>query len=935
VDEDTYLNYDFDITEREQAEKSLQESETNFQALARNANDGIAVITAEGKHLFASQRAAEITGYSRSELLESVNTLDLIHPDLLEERKEYLQKRVAGEMVPTHYESILVTKDGHFIPIEVSAARTLWRGQPSSLVIFRDITERVKAEQELQESEMRYRLLFEHAAEGIMIADPQGNIHDVNESVCRMLGYSREEILQMETRDIFTKEDQRTNPIIGLEEVQGGESFYVECQLIRKDKKIMTAAIRFRILPNGLVQGFIHDVTERVLAEQALSESEERMKLALEGTNQGLWEWTVLTETVEIDDNGFRMLGYTPGEMDFNFGWWEKSIHPDSRRIFETALNDIREGREKYIELEIQIKDKSGEWRWLWGRGTCLDYGEQGEPLRIIGTYSDITESKRAEEALKESESRLRRIVENMPVMLDALDAGGNIIVWNQECERVTGYKAEQIVNNPCALELLYPDQAYLQAAMERWERVGSDFRGWEMDLTCKSGEIKTVMWFNISERFPIPGWNSWSVGVDITERVQAEEALQESEARFRSIFEHSPITLWEEDFSQVKAYIDDLKDSGVSNFEVYFKNHPKDLVHCASLVKLVNINEISLDLLQADSREDILKGLDAFFDDAAYEVLRKELAAFANGENQFITETAFSTLKGEDKYGYITVSIMPGYEHTWEKVLLSLIDLTELKRTEAVLYASRRLADLGTLAAGVAHEINSPLQIITGTSETATRRLRDGQVDKERLIRNMDSINQNAWRVAHIVRSLMTYAQISHEETKPSNLNAIIKDTLLLIEHQMRNWASIVITSELAPDLPSLECDRNSITQMLINLFSNARDAMPQGGEITIRTRYDAERGNLVLQVKDTGHGIPDEIRPKIFDPFFTTKPIGEGTGLGLSIVLGIIQSHGGEINVDSQFGQGTTFTITLPKKQIEGISEIRTERNGRYSSN
>jgi signal transduction histidine kinase len=200
-----------------------------------------------------------------------------------------------------------------------------------------------------------------------------------------------------------------------------------------------------------------------------------------------------------------------------------------------------------------------------------------------------------------------------------------------------------------------------------------------------------------------------------------------------------------------------------------------------------------------------------------------------------------------------------------------------------------------------------------------AAQRLRDGRVDEQRLLRNMDSINQNAWRVAGIVRSLLTYARETYEEIEPNDLNEIIADTLLMIEHQLRTWSNIYVTTQLAEDLPPLHCERNSIAQVLINLLTNARDAMPQGGNVTIRTRYETESKRLVLEVTDTGPGIPEEVRPKIFDPFFTTKPVGEGTGLGLSIVMGVVQAHGGEVRVDSEPGRGATFTVSLPEKPPE----------------
>lgn len=228
---------------------------------------------------------------------------------------------------------------------------------------------------------------------------------------------------------------------------------------------------------------------------------------------------------------------------------------------------------------------------------------------------------------------------------------------------------------------------------------------------------------------------------------------------------------------------------------------------------------------------------------------------------------------------------------------------------------AAKKLAELGTLAAGTAHEINSPLQVITGMSDNLLQRLAQAEPDLNRFRRGLEIIHRNGWRCAEIVRSLRTYAHASATQIEPNDLNTIIKDMLLLIEHQLKSWSGIDIITHLSPEMPPLACDRNQITQVLINLLTNARDAMPEGGEIIIRSDYDRDLGQHLLQITDTGQGIPEATRMKIFDPFFTTKQVGKGTGLGLSIVAGIVRAHGGKIEVESNPGQGASFTLSFPE--------------------
>jgi signal transduction histidine kinase len=261
------------------------------------------------------------------------------------------------------------------------------------------------------------------------------------------------------------------------------------------------------------------------------------------------------------------------------------------------------------------------------------------------------------------------------------------------------------------------------------------------------------------------------------------------------------------------------------------------------------------------------------------------------------------------------------------------IFDITSRIQAEEALREAQKLANMGSLAAGIAHEINSPLQVITGLSERITRKLESGQLDEGRLKRDIATVNHCGWNIANIVRSLLTYARESPGQVASHNLNEIVNDTLLLTEHQLKTWSNISVLSDLGRNLPPLSCERTQIVQVLINLLTNARDAMPNGGEVTIRTGYNAKQNRFTLQVSDTGTGIPKEMQEKIFDPFFTTKEVGQGTGLGLSIVLGIVKSHGGDIKVESAPKQGTTFTIYLPKEPIQKPdSEPLAENRGRY---
>jgi signal transduction histidine kinase len=216
-------------------------------------------------------------------------------------------------------------------------------------------------------------------------------------------------------------------------------------------------------------------------------------------------------------------------------------------------------------------------------------------------------------------------------------------------------------------------------------------------------------------------------------------------------------------------------------------------------------------------------------------------------------------------------------------------------------------MASIGLLAAGVAHEVNTPL---TGIS-SFTQMLLQGAQPEDPKTKVLEKIERQTFRAAKIVNGLLNLARPTQTDAGPVELNAVINDVLSLLEHQFRT-GRIQVRKELAATAPVVQGIEYKLQQVFLNLFLNARDAMPRGGWLTIAT--GAEGGSARVEVSDTGSGIPAEQMSRIYDPFFTTKELGKGTGLGLSITYGIVQEHSGTITCDSIVGQGTRFTLTLP---------------------
>lgn len=244
--------------------------------------------------------------------------------------------------------------------------------------------------------------------------------------------------------------------------------------------------------------------------------------------------------------------------------------------------------------------------------------------------------------------------------------------------------------------------------------------------------------------------------------------------------------------------------------------------------------------------------------------------------------------------------------------------EMAERERAERTAMAIQKLADLGILTTGVAHELNSPLQGIQGVTDVLLLDLEETCSDRDFLREQIGFIQESVSRCAKIVKSLRYYAHMSPKDFSEQDLGELIESTLLLAERELEH-SNITITTDVAEDMPPMVCNRDQIMRVILNLLTNARDAMPEGGKIEIKADFEAKNRQFKLIVEDTGVGIPKEHKDQVFKPFFTTKPVGKGTGLGMFIVSGIVRAHGGEIKLDSEVGQGTTIKMTFPERPPE----------------
>jgi len=291
---------------------------------------------------------------------------------------------------------------------------------------------------------------------------------------------------------------------------------------------------------------------------------------------------------------------------------------------------------------------------------------------------------------------------------------------------------------------------------------------------------------------------------------------------------------------------------------------------------------------------------------------------------NEICRQTVIYPLAGINRHFEITASPLRKPDGEPCRILLLKRDVTLEKEYQAKFYQAEKMATVGLLAAGVAHEINNPLTAIFGFAEGLKRRLPklEGRLDGsdvQDFQEYVTTILKECQRCQGIVQSLLTFSRKPSPDYSSIDLNKLVDDTLVLLRNKLKQYPDRMIHLEFDKALPTIRGDASQLKQVVLNLLLNALDAVRFGGEITLRT-INQNRDWVNLAVKDTGCGIAADHQSKLFEPFFTTKPVGQGIGMGLSICYNIIQQHGGEINVCSQQGLGSTFMVRLPREKQDG---------------
>jgi PAS domain S-box-containing protein len=864
-----------DISERRRTEQALRESEARYRALVEHASDGVFISDARVHSLVeVNLRACEMLGYTREELLR-MRVPQLVEPADLEVRP--VDAGVLSEGQPVHQQRRLVRKDGAVIVAEIGA-RVLPDGYIISIV--RDVSERERTEQVLRESEAKYRTLFARASDGILISDGATDAFvEANPRVCEMLGYAPEELLGLTVQRLNDPQDLAAHPL-QVEALKRGDSVHSTRRLLRKDGTIIVAEVGTRQLPDGRIMAILRDISERERVEQVLRESEAKYRAVVEQASDGITVTDAQWRFLEVNQRFCELLGYGREEL-LRMSVRDIGVPEDLQRE-PLHEEELAKGATILTERHMRRKDGSVITVEISAR-------EPGDGT-VLSVVRDITERVRAEQALRESEERFRRVFESdMLGMVFGLH-GGSVVDANDYFLRLLGYTRNDLLAGRLRWNtIMSPESAPVLEEIVRQAHASVSSRPAETEFIRKDGTRVPVLCGAafIGER------RDFGVGfaLDLTDLRRTEQRLAESERYLERAQALAHIGTWDADLETMTAFYSSemLRIHGlpagrhVTTYEEFISSiHPDDRARVEQSIRQ-GMNE---------------PGERSF----EHRVLR------ADGTVRLVEATSESVLDSSGRPA---------------RIIGMVRDVTERRFLEAQLREAQKLESIGRLAGGVAHDFNNLLTVILGFSETLLEGLPAG--DERRV--TAEQIRTAGRRAADLTQQLLAFGRRQVFRMQVFDLNTVATEMQDILQRLVGEQVRIVISPDARQGL--IKADRGQIEQVVLNLALNARDAMPEGGRLEIATRDAAAHADAAggpagpwvqLVVSDTGTGMTPEVQAHIFEPFFTTKDVGQGTGLGLATAYGIVNQSGGRIEVESAPGKGATFRVSLPRAEEEG---------------
>jgi len=933
--------------EKEEAE--LKRSKELYQLVADFSTDMAIWRYSDGTMAYVSPHCIDITGYTDSEFYADPGLIDrIIHPD---DRKLWVehQESVGTDIQVASLEFRIVTKTNevrwvsHFCRFVQDETGELLgvRGSFSDISAKKMALEAVIAQKNFAEN------LINNATAPIFVLDSRHRIIFWNKACEELTGFAAEEMIGADRQwEPFYRDRRPTlaDVIIDSREADLSELYakFSPSHLARKgiqaegcylglggkDRYIFFDAAPIRNADGELVAAIetLHDITDRKIAEDNVVLLKDFYLTLFEEFPALIWR-----SGTDAKCNYFNKtwLQFTGRALEEELGdGWAEGVHPDDLERCVSRYLQAFHGREPF-SMEYRLRRHDGEYRWIVDMGRPFlepDCSFAG----YVGACYDITDRLRAADSLR----KLSLAVEQSPTSIVITDLAGRIEYVNSQFTEITGYSTEEAVGQTPRIQKsgLHSPAFY----REMWETItsGNEWRG-ELRNRKKSGEL---YWENaiitpISDGEGVVS-HFLANKEDITARKRAEDELHKNQQELVQQHEQLSILFTEVEFAkkeweQTFDCIGDLVILTDSDGRIRRCNRP--VAELAGLSYHEVLAREWRSIILTPEMEKIR------FTEEGGELFHRPTERWF-----YCAIYPFRQKNGTEMSG----SVVTLHDTTELKKVSEALEKAygELKTTQVQMLQREKMASIGQLAAGVAHEINNPIGFIMsnlGTlgkylerirrfisaqdeiiselegEEVARRRdLTKKTLKIDYILKDIDSLVSEsldgAERVKMIVQDLKSFSRVDEAEMKMVDLRECLDSTINIVWNELKYKATL---KKEYGDVPPLRCNPQQLNQVFMNLLVNAGHAIENQGEIGVRTCQEGE--NAVIAISDTGCGITEDIAARIFEPFFTTKEVGKGTGLGLSISYDIVKKHNGEISVKSEQGRGTTFTVRIPVQE------------------
>jgi len=744
-------------------------------------------------------------------------------------------------------------------------------------------------EQHLQGVSRHLEKIAEMGDDGIVVFGEDYRIEFSNAVASELTGYPKERLIGMDFRRLLGERDvgylDKMHSEVGVDESKRvcTEMEVLTANGLKRDAEVCITIAK--VEPRGIkTYAYLRDITERKRMEREIREATKRFEKIAEMGEDGIIVFDQDSHIEFANQMASEITGI-PKDQILNREFFSFIGKSDEDFLEEMVMRG--EGMGQKVCTEMAIRTPQG---LVKDAEVCLApaQSEDGQ-IKTYAYIRDITERKKFEKELRESEEKFRNLFERVRHGLFISSKEGKFIDCNQALLEMVGYEdKEEFLKIDIAKDLYVnsEDRKTFQRLIEKQGFV----KDLEVEFKKKNGEKITVLLtahVKRDDKGRVVGYEG--LNIDISERKRMERELKEANEFLTNLIESSVDGI----------IVTDMK----GNILIFNKGAENILGYRAEeVVGKMHIRSI-------------------YPPGVAKEVMEKLRSPDYGGAGKLTSFPIIHRRKdGELIEGDLSASLI--YDENGREIASIGIfkDLRErlriereLREMQQALLQSEKLAAMGRLTSQIAHELNNPIYGIMNTLELLKTEIPPESKRRRILELSLSEIQ----RLAEMLRNMLSFSKPEEEKRRPVKINDLLEGILLVMEKQMKE-SNIKVETHFDETLPEVMASTNQMRQVMLNLLKNAKEAMPKGGVLTVRTSREDRK--VTVSIQDTGVGIQEEIRDKIFEAFFTTKQKVKGVGLGLSVCYGIIKDHGGDIRVESEVDKGTTFTILLPISSVEG---------------